>query len=330
MERGLIRSLSTLLLLLITHSLLSQTTRVAPNEWLSIISDTCIYDDNNHSAFTSLIERNGVYYVAFREAGSHMPMTTDNGNIRVLVGNNNKWSTNHVFSVVGVDLRDPCFVQWKNKVLLYTTGFYSELTDTGWSDLKNIHHNAPHPICIWKIRPYKDELYGIGHSWNNWPLLMKSKDGIEWEVVDEYILGGNATEADLLFENNYLFICFRVEYPDGAHSMWGVSSFPFTKTNFTEMSVSVASPDLIKLSNNTILLSGRETIFDRESRQNERSVSLFAIDKKGIVKNHLVVSRAEDQGYCSFCKIGKKHFLMTYYTGTESKSSIRLISFKVE
>lgn len=299
------------------------------SDWIHIIDDTCIYDNNNHSAFTSLAEWNGRYYVAFREAGSHVATTTDKGQIRILRKDNNLWKTNHIFYKEGWDLRDPCLVRWNNRLLLYTSFHYAELLDTGWSELKRIRYDAPHQIYIWKIRPYQNELYGIGHSHGKWPLLMKSNDGINWTVIDEYLLGGNATEADLLFVNNKLYICFRVETPDGAHSMWGESKYPFTNTSWSEMSISVHSPELHKASNSIILLSGRECLFDKETRKVDRMVSVFKINKKGLVINRKVINyEKDDQGYCSICKIGKNRYIMSYYSGSD-KTVIRLVTFSI-
>ena len=300
-----------------------------PDEWINIIKDTCIYDNDSHAAFTSLVNWNNNLYVAFREAGSHMGSATDRGRIIVMVYDNKRWETSATFSVDGLDLRDPCFVKWGERLLLYTSYRFSEFTKSGWTELQETKHNAPHSLSIWKIRPYKNELYGIGHRWNMWPILMKSKDGLNWEVVCEYQIGGNATEADLLFVKDKMYVCFRVEIPEGSHSVFGESSYPFSKTKLTEMNISVSSPEMIFASSNTILLSGRELVFDKTTRILERMVSIFAIDKKGNVKGRYVINKeAKDQGYGSFYREDKKRFLMTYYEGT-NKTRIHLVSFLI-
>lgn len=322
--------LSIFCLLLVPTVLFSQNVPNKSEEWITIFEDTCIYDNNNHAAFTSLVEWKGVLYVAFREAGSHNGTSTDKGHIKVLSKENGRWKTNHDFSVDGLDMRDPCFVKWNNRLLLFTSYRYSELTDNGWTDLHEIHHNAPHPLYIWKIRPYKDELYGIGHRGNEWPILMKTRDGLNWEVVNEYKIGGNSTEADLLFINNRLYICFRVEIPEGSYSKWGESKYPFTNTKWTEMDISIASPEMISATNKIILLSGREFIFDKATRSLKRMVTLFAIDKNGMVKGRKVINtESGDQGYGSIIQLSKNEYMMSYYSGT-NKTKVRTISFSID
>lgn len=331
MERkNKIRLLILGILLFFSYDLFAQSTPIGSDKWISIISDKCIYDNDNHSAFTSLAEWDDSLYVAFREAGSHMATPSDNGHIRVLVNDNNRWKTHQIFAVDGLDMRDPCFVKWGKRFLLYTSYRYSVLTNNGWSALREIAHNAPHPLYIWKIRPYKDELYGIGHCWNNWPILMKSKDGTHWEVVNEYQIGGNATEADLLFIKNKLYICFRVETPEGSHSWWAESKYPFNDTKWTEMDISVDSPEMIRASNKTILLSGRELFFNKSTRTLERMVTIFAVDYKGRVKGRKVIdTETIDKGYGSFNSIGKNLYQMSYYVGS-NKTKVRIVTFSID
>lgn len=299
-------------------------------DWLTIVKDTCIYYNNNHVAFTSLEEWQGDLYLAFREAGSHEATSTDNGLIRVLVKKDDKWETQHVFYCNDQDLRDPCFVKWNDRFLVFTSYHYSELIDGKWTPLKRILHNASHHIYIWKIRPYKNELYGVGYCMGKWPLLLKSSDGENWSVIDEYQLGGDATEADLLFVKDKLYICFRIETPYGSNSMWGQSKYPFTDTKWTKMSISVDSPELTLYSKRTILLSGRECYYNKNRKMVERRVSLFAIDNNGVVKDSKIINaESRDQGYCSFCRQDKRNFIMSYYAGSTNNTKIRILSFRI-
>ncbi len=303
---------------------------IVPEKWFDVIEDTCVYSNNNHVAFTTLNEWEGCLYLAFREAESHEATSANQGVIRVLIKKGDEWETHHVFSIKGADLRDPCFVKWNNRFLIYTSGHYSELLNGEWTELKPIRHNAPHYIYIWKIRPFNNELYGIGHCWNKWPLLMKSVDGENWTVVDEFQIGGNATEADLLFVKDKLYVCFRVELPYGSNSMWGVSKYPFMDFEWTKLNFSIDSPEMLLYSRKTILLSGRECYYNRDGGKIERRVTLFALDKKGKVKGSAIINNeSNDQGYGSFYSLDGKRVLMSYYAGG-AQTEIRTILFSVK
>lgn len=333
MERKtIIKTLVVLLLfvaILFTGVVYAQSGGDVNNKWLKIINDTCIYDKNNHAAFTAMEEWNGHLYVAFREAKSHFATDTDKGTIRVLKKNKRRWVTDKVFVEEGKDLRDPCFVKWKGKLAVYSIARYAELTDKGWSDFTKLKTDANHYVNIWKVRNYKDTLYCIGNYGDYWPVLMNSTDGINWHVIDEFRIGGDASEADLCFVGDSLYICLRIDKPIGSNSLWGKSAYPFDKTQWSLMDVSVSSPEMIQYSDNTILLAGRERDFHQVEAKKATYVSLFAVDMDGNIKEKYVVdNNSGDQGYPSFYKDNNDNYYMSYYTG-QGQTSIRLLTFKV-
>lgn len=299
------------------------------NTWISVISDECVYDNNNHAAFTSLKEWEGNMYVTFREAGFHRATDTDKGVIRVLQKTKNGWKPNQSFSVEGEDLRDPGFLSFKDRLFLYTNDYYSEYKKDGWTSLKPISHDAYYNPYIWKKRVYKNVAYGIGNEYGRWPLLLKSDDGVNWEVVCEYKLGGNASEADMVFVADTMYICFRIDTPAGSNSMWGISEYPFTESQWRMMDISIASPEMMLHSDNTILLAGREYDFHRNNGEDQINMSLFAVNKEGKVKQKYIVDGQDgDKGYASFSRGNDGIYHMSYYAGTEN-TLVRMLSFRI-
>lgn len=300
------------------------------DNWVTIFSDECIYDNNNHSAFTSMEEWKGNLMLAFREAAAHRATPTDKGKIKVLEKKNGSWTLQQTLFMEGKDLRDPDLLKLDDRLFLYTYGHYSELTDTGWTVFKRIKHDAPFSPSIWKRRVYKNIAYGIGFSSGHWPLLFKSTDCERWEMLSEYKLGGNASEADMVFIADTMYICIRIDSPIGSNSMWGKSIYPFTECKWKAMDISVASPELIVHSDNTILLAGREYDYRFQERKNARYVSLFALSKDGDVKGRCIIeSQGGDQGYASFYRTKGNLYFMSYYAGL-TNTAIRLLSFTVD
>lgn len=329
MERKLASSLVALFVGLFSLCGSFAQTNKELNNWLTVLDDTCIFNNNSHAAFTALEKYNGSLFLAFREGDAHHPTLTNNGVIRVLQQNTGKWLPKTTFAMEGYDLRDPYLIKMNDSLFLYTCENYSKYAENGWTDLKHIIHDAPFEPSIWKKRLYNNTMYGIGNRRGCWPLLMKSNDGIHWQVVCEYKLGGDASEADLVFISNTMYICFRVDNPEGSYSIWGQSVYPFNETKWSIMDISIASPEMIALSKNTILLACREFEFHRKDGKDSIYVSIFALDKEGRVKERFIVdSNSVDQGYPSFVKINKSEFLMSYYTGSH-KTHIRMLHFKV-
>lgn len=298
--------------------------------WINVISDECVYDNNNHAAFTSLEEWKGNMFVAFREAGFHRATDTDKGKIRVLQKSKADWKPQHTFAIEGEDLRDPGFLSFKNRLFLYTNDYYSEYKNECWDDLKPVSHDAYYNPYIWKKRVYKNVAYGIGNAYGKWPLLLKSDDGVNWKVVCEYKLGGNASEADMVFVADTMYICFRIDTPAGSNSMWGKSVYPFTESQWSMMDISVASPEMILHSDNTILLAGREYDFHRKHGKDQINISLFAVNKEGKVKQKYIVDgQGGDQGYACFSKGKDGLYYMSYYTGLEN-TAVRMLTFRIK
>ena len=298
---------------------------------LSNVRDTIVYDKGNHAAFTTIEEWQNSLYMAFRTADSHLPKTDNLGKIVLLKNEGNGWQEECVFEKEGIDLRDPFLIKWNGKFMLYTLGYYSILTDNGWTKLGRIKHNAPYALNIWKKRPYKNKLYGIGNAGGKWPILLCSVDGINWEVVTTYKIGGDASEADLCFIGDTLYTCIRIDTPVGSNSMWGKSHFPFTKTEWKLMDKSIASPELIKVSDDLFLLSGREYILHSDDGNDSINVSIFTVDKNGKIKNRFLIDQEEnrDKGYPSFC-IKNGTYYMSYYTGTYDKTAVKLYQFYIK
>lgn len=300
---------------------------------LKIMSDSCIFNQGNHVAFTALEKWDGNLYLAFREGMGHRSVSSlDRGKIRILKREKDSWKTEIIFSHKTIDLRDPSFLIWKNSLYVYTVnGFFSKLTNKGWSHLHPIIHDVNHPIGIWKIREYKNTLYGIGYRSGKWPILLSSIDGINWKTVTEFCIGGDASEGDLIFKGDSVFTCLRIDNPIGSNSMWGKSKYPFNCFEWRLMNVSIASPELfLEPKSKKILLAGREYDFSKDKVKKIVNVSLFSIDTNGI-DNRLYIFNTGiwgDKGYPSLCNMDD-FLYMSYYLG-DSQTGIRLATMKME
>lgn len=303
---------------------------VSGNNCIKTLSDKCVYDNNNHAAFTALESFKGHLYLAFREGNAHVPTKDERVKIIILKKTSDTWEKDKEYiTVPGGDLRDPCLLNWNNRLFLYTVGYYSELTDAGWTQLSIIKHNAPHFLNIWKIREYKGVLYGIGNANNKWPILLTSTDGVNWFVKEEFKLGGNATEADICFIKNKMYICFRVEEPQGSMSFWGVSSYPFDVFKWSTIDASVASPELIAVSRKKMLLTGREYIYNSKELNDGAYISLITINTKGEVLGRICLEDSTgDKGYPSI-RLHNGKYYMSYYTGTH-QTKIHLLELKAK
>lgn len=324
-----IRIVLCIAFILVTSPVFSQFLETGKNS-VDLLTDECVYDNNNHAAFTALESYNGALYLAFREGKGHVSQKGEEVIIKVMKKTRDKWDVNQTFTVNGGDLRDPFLMKWGNRLFMYAVGCYSELKETGWTPISTIQHNASHYLNIWKMREYKGVLYGIGNAHNKWPILLTSTDGVNWEVKEEFKLGGNATEADICFIKNKMYVCFRVEEPQGSMSYFGVSTYPFDDFKWSTIDASVASPELIAVSRKKMLLAGREYVYNNKEDKDGAYLSIFTINTKGEVLGRLRLDddNTGDKGYPSFCFHNRKYY-MSYYKG-HGKASVHVIDFKVK
>ena len=97
------------------------------------------------------------------------------------------------------------------------------------------------------------------------------------------------------------------------------------------MDKSIASPEMIHLSDSVILLTGREYILHNADGKDSVNVSIFEVDKNGNIKNRYLIDKNEnrDKGYPSFC-VNNGLLYMSYYTGTYDKTLIKLHQFRIK
>ena len=314
-------------------------TRKTINYDLILLSNNIIYKNDNHNAFTSLIEYKGKKYLAFREGNSHRPSSKENyGHISIIQENKENWVKITDLFHPDMDLRDPFFIciddhlrlycgynQFVNNNYQHSGTVYSDLTETGWTEFTEINHDAPHIIWLWKIRKYNDLYYGIGYLEGEKPILLKSRDGISWSTVTEFQLEGMLTEADLCFISDTMYVCMRQDTPLGTPSHWGIAKYPFKDFKWSKMNICVHSPELYCIpESNQIILAGR-IISDKVV-----SVSVFECNRLGNVRQlfDLYSNGSGDMGYPSIDKYNDEIWF-SYYYGIASKTVIGLTIFKL-
>lgn len=309
---------------------------------LCVSNDTCIYSNDKHVAFTSLIKYKGDVYLAFREAVNHVPTNkAEYGIIRVLKKEDNNWTPLFTLRNQNMDLRDPFFIV-KNDHLRIYCGYnqfvgessryqhsgtaYSDFIDGSWSDFKIVRHDASHIVWIWKIREYKDQYYGVGYLEGYKPILFISDDGEKWETINELDVEGIVSEADLNFIGDSLYICLRKDEPTGSPSYWGKSIYPFKSVEWSVMNKSIACPEFFFLPKSyQMWLVGREYFTDESGKIFSVAITCNEVSTNGILSNPLKINEGEgwDKGYPSILW-DNKNLYISYYCIDNNTSQIRL------
>lgn len=308
---------------------------------LILQSQNVIYDNNSHAAFTTIHDYNGKLLLAFREGASHSPKTADEyGCVKVLEKTGDEWAVIATISDATKDLRDPFLTEVKGHPRLYmgyntfegnvyqhSGTVYSDFINGKWSEVKTIKHDINHIVWLWKIREYHNKYYSVAYLEGEKPVLLESDDGIDWKTLSVINLEGILTEADMCFIKDTIYVCLRKDTPIIEPAYWGVATYPFTIFTWTEMERHIESPEMIWLPySEKIILAGRDT-----KQDGEVSVTLFNVSLSGDLEEITVLETANggDKSYPGLLYSNGSLFC-SWYSGTESMSSIYLANWNVE
>ena len=320
-----------------------------PNSLQNSIQVTRIWDSEKHCAFTSLTSFKGRYYVAFREAGSHIFEADGSarGQIRILESRNGKkWKSVACLSKEGYDLRDPSLSVTPDGRLLVSMGgsvyvdkklvgrdpMYSFCTDgRHFSDpepIEIVSPNATGEDWLWKVDWNGDTGYGVVYSEANKEtdpdnttivFLVKTKDGVHYEDVTKINLPGFPNEAAVHFlPDGRMLMLLRQESLD-RQGVWGVSEAPYTDWSLTKTGFQLGGPNFIVLNDSTIIAGSR-------SYQVPGSYKTMLL--KGGPDGHFeqiaVLPSDGDTSYPGFLVVGNELWVSYYSSHATPKAAVYL------
>ena len=294
-----------------------------------------IWNAGPHNAFTDLIEYNGKYYCAFREAGAHVPSNSDqDGKIRILVSTDGAvWETAALIARTGYDLRDPKLsVTPLGRIMVsihgsvYNNGQYMSATEfvafsedneaTSFTDLQVITLNASEGRgWLWRVTwNYKTgNGYGVTYTGGN-VYLFTTTNGILYTLVTRLnVPAGSHNESTVeILENGQMRIIVRNESGNG---YIGYSGQDFTDWTWFDLGIRLGGPDIMTLPN------GETIIGTRSFRENRTYTSLYGLDRNYKAVHLLEFPSGGDTSYTGLLVV-KNELWVSFYSSHEGKSSI--------
>lgn len=221
-----------------------------------------IYGDGAHNAFTDLAHWHGAYYVCFRHAASHMSM---DGEIRVMRSVDLKtWEPCATLDTFGDD-RDPHFTADDSALYCYfgtwdlvhktdhglpdrgcVRSYFSKTTDgANWSPVQGVYEPG---WWLWRVRSHDGLLYSAAYTAcrpspaARETRLLRSRDGLEWELVSTVTKEHKAGEADLFFPPEGGVWLLSRTGDDKGTSLWFRSNTAMTEWSETDTDTLVHAP----------------------------------------------------------------------------------------
>ena len=284
--------------------------------------------DEGYSAFPSIVEYQGKYYAAFREASSHI--FNDNGQAdgkaRVLVSKDGrKWKSAALLEKEGYDLRDPKISVTPDGRLMLTLGcsLYVDRELVSWyphvafsSDGKTF--SDPEPVVfdenitddrewIWRLTWHDGVGYGVTYGGHF--ALVRTTDGVNYETVTELSLDKalNPGESTIRFgKDGKMYMMTRCEGGD-CMGRWGVSEAPYTEWEWKEMDQHLGGPDFIILDDGSVV-AGTRYYFPRGKCR----TILLTGDLSGDFEERYLLPSGGDTSYPGFIEVGDEIWMVYY------------------
>ena len=302
------------------------------------ISVRKIWSNDQYCAFTSLIQYKGRYYCSFREASAHLfdaDGKAAEGKSRILVSTDGlNWQSAALLEKEGLDLRDPKLSVMPDGRLMLVMGgsvydgkklehMYPQVSFS--SD--GVHFSAPQPlqidprVCedyewVWRVTWHDGVGYGISYGKLHNYVLLRTTDGIHYDLVSHLDVMQNPGETTLRFRDDgtMVLIARREGGKGNQRGILGLSQPPYTDWEWKNMNLPLGGPDFIMLDDTTYILGTR---------------SLYASEKTMLLKGYtdgqceevcILPSGGDDNSYPGMLVVGDELWV-TYYSRHEGDNA---------
>lgn len=282
-----------------------------------------------HNAFTDLARFRAAWYCTFRESRAHVD---GQGRIRILRSLDGKaWSSCALFSLRGVDLRDPKLsVTSGGRLMLLVGGTRIGGTrrprvafspdGTTWSRLEPILEEGD---WLWRVTWHDGKAYGVTYrlkSARRWTVsLLSSTDGVSYRETCDLGVHGKPNETTLRFRADGKAVAL-VRREGGDKRGWVGSSLPpYSDWRWRSLGHRLGGPNFV------ILPDGRMWASTRIIRRAQAWLSVGLLTESSFDPIFALPSG----GDCSYAGMvwHRNRLWISYYSSHEDRASIYFACF---
>jgi len=283
--------------------------------------------DQNYSAFPSIEQFNGHYFISFREGEDHIFDRNGiaAGKTRILRSKDGKeWESVALLSKEGYDLRDPKLSITPDGRLMIIMGgsiyvnkqLEACIPQVSFSD-DGKTFSDPQPVnypdgtdfeWFWRMTWHDGVGYTVTYSksTNKRLILIKTTDGINYETVSKLDIDGFPNETTVRFlPDGRMAMLIRRDAAD-MDGYWGVAEAPYTDWNFKSIKFRIGGPDFIVTGEDEILAGGRSYT------HGELRTFVWKGDFEGNFKSAFVLPSYDDNSYPGFIRVGEEVWMVYY------------------
>lgn len=176
-----------------------------------IVDSWDIASDSLHNSNTDMIEWHGKFFIAYISSPYHFGSNNSVLHIKFSTDLGHTWNEVDTFNPAGEDIRDPKFAIFGGRLFLYAlknTSFVAEpyitvysYTENGttWTNFELIP--GLDGWLFWRPKTRDDVTFYNAAYWyqHGKSVLLKSTDGINWQIVSYIHLGDHNDETEIEF-----------------------------------------------------------------------------------------------------------------------------------
>ena len=187
-----------------------------------------VANDGMHNSNTDMIEWQGNFYISYVSSPYHFGNDASVLHVKRSGDKGITWQEMDQFNPPGEDIRDPKFAIIGKRLFLYAlknTSFVAEpylsiyaYTENGsaWTDFQSV--NGVDGWLFWRPKTQDGiTFYNAAYWWEHGKsVLLKSTDGIRWEIISTIHEGGRNDETEIEFlPDGRMLATARLEYGEG-------------------------------------------------------------------------------------------------------------------
>ncbi len=199
-----------------------------------VVETWAITDDNAHNSNTDMILWNDVFYLSYVSSPYHFGNDESMMHIFRSFDQGRTWQEVSTYNPPGEDIRDPKFALIDNKLFLYAlknTSFIAEpyvsvyaTSEDGvnWTDFETVPDLDG--WLFWRPKTRDGKIFYNAAYWyeHGESILIKSTDGINWEIVSTIYRGGRNDETEIEFlPDGRMLATARLEYGEATDAIFG-------------------------------------------------------------------------------------------------------------
>lgn len=293
-----------------------------------------VWNKSPHQAFTDLIRYRERWFLAFREASSHV---SGDGVLRVLSSSDfEHWHEDARITHPGGDLRDPKLTETPDGQLMLTTALalrqpaaahhqsYAWFSRDGitWGDPTSI---GDPDVWLWRVQWHHGKALSLGYGTGEQRFLRgyMSLNGSSFNTINPTILSADyPNESAILFQTDETALCLLRRDEGTKTALLGRSKPPYRAWTWSDLGVRVGGPQMIKIPDGRIVAAVR--LYDGKTR-----TSLCWLDPAtDQLKEFLALPSGGDTSYAGLA-FHDGLLYMSYYSSHEDRTSIYVAKVKL-